>query len=228
MKKRKIKVAFLIAEKFPEPIGSFLLDQICGIIDLGIEVQIFVIGKKQDTKNNLDQIKKYKIIEKTIFLNIPENKILRLIKSIPLFLKNPYKGIKLINYFKYGKISLTLIPLYSYYKIKKYQKKFDILHCHFGPMGLVGLSLKNLNMNFKLVTSFHGGDVNSYPKIAGNNVYKILFKEGDLFTVNSNFTKSKIEELGCKDEKKIEVLPMIINFQKFYPKKRKKTRKLRS
>lgn len=217
----KIRVVFLIAEKFPEPIGSFILDQITGVIDEDVEVGIFVVGSRQEIDHNLEKLENYEIYEKTHYLNIPDNKIIRILKAIPLLIKNPFIAFKLMNYKKYGKMALTLIPLYAYHGIKNSKIKFDLMHSHFGPMGLAGLGLKDTKLVKKLLTSFHGGDVNGYPLKAGKNVYIPLFERGDFFTVNSKFTGEKIKELGCKNGEKVSVIPMIIDDEKFYPSRSK-------
>jgi colanic acid/amylovoran biosynthesis glycosyltransferase len=218
---KKIKVGFLIAEKFPEPLGSFLLDQITGVIDKGFDVKIFSVNENPQTENNREIIEKYDILEKTHFINLPKNKFVRFMRAIPLFLKYPVKSFKSLNVRKYGKISWTLLPLFVYDATKKVRKDFDIIHGHFGQLGLVGSVLKDLGVKGQLITSFHGGDVNSYPLKTNKDVYLPLFEKGDFFTVNSEFTKSKIVELGCKDFDKMKTLPMIIDSSKFDPSKTK-------
>ena len=112
--KKKIKVAFLIAERFQESVGSFLLDQITGLIDLGIDIKIFALSKKQDAKH--ENIEKYNILEKTTFLNVPRSEFIRLFDSIPILTKgifnNPIKVLKSFNTKRYGKMALTLNFLY--------------------------------------------------------------------------------------------------------------------
>lgn len=92
---------------------------------------------------------------------------------------------------------------------------FDIIHCHFGEVGNLGLHLKDIGViNGKIITSFHGHDANSVPNIYGKDIYADLFKKGELFTANTNFTKNQIINLGC-DEKKIIIHPEGLNMEKF-------------
>lgn len=85
---------------------------------------------------------------------------------------------------------------------------YDFIHCHFGMYGLIGVDLRDLGLiKGKVVTSFHGMDIHVYPKSSGPSVYKRLFSQGDLFTVNSNFTGECLIKLGCPSEK-ISKLPV--------------------
>lgn len=69
-------------------------------------------------------------------------------------------------------------------------------------------------MNGKIITSFHGVDVNQYPKSRGRDIYNKLFRKGDLFTCNTNFTKERVEKLGCPP-KKIKILPVGLRLENF-------------
>jgi len=147
---------------------------------------------------------------------MPHNKVKRILKAIFLIIRNfhkaPLKILKSLNVFKYGKTALSLRLLYVL--IPFLDKKFDIVHCHFGPNGIIGIYLKEIGISGKYITSFHGYDVNSYPKIMGENVYNDLFHGGNLFTTNTNFTKQQILKLGCR-EKKITILPEGFRIAKF-------------
>src|SRR5438132_374863 len=58
----------------------------------------------------------------------------------------------------------------------------------------------------KLLTAFHGYDVNSFPRDHGKDVYRKLFASGEAYTANTNFTADKAAALGCPREK-ITILP---------------------
>jgi len=154
---------------------------------------------------------------------MPSNKIKRILKAICLIIKNfhkaPLKILKSLNVFKYGKTTLSLKLLYTLIPFLD-EKDFDIIHCHFGPNGILGVCLKEIGIPGEYITSFHGYDVNCYPKIMGENVYNVLFKKGDLFTANTNFTRQKVIKLGC-DKNKIKILPVGLKIErfKFYPRK---------
>ena len=92
--------------------------------------------------------------------------------------------------------------------------EFDIIHSHFGPNGIIGAYLKEIGIPGKYLTNFHGYDVNSYPRIKGKDTYKNLFKVGDIFFANTNFTKQRLIQLGCIDSK-IIILPVGLNLDRY-------------
>ncbi len=210
-----MKIAFIVGG-FPSLSETFILNQITGLLDLGYEVEIFSEFNPKEKKVHSD-VEKYRLKDRAHYmLLIPNNKIKRILKAIFLIIKNfhkaPLKILKSLNVFEYGKAALSLRILYSL--IPFLDKNFDILHCHFGPNGIIGIYLKKIGISGKYITSFHGYDVNSYPKIMGENVYNDLFNGGDLFTTNTNFTKQQILKLECQ-EKKIIILPVGFRIVKF-------------
>ena len=209
-----MKIAFIVGG-FPTLSETFILNQITGLLDLGHDVEIFAQTNPKDKKIHTD-IEKYQLMKRVHYFSMPSNKIKRISKAIFLIIKNFYKAptkiLKSLNVFKYGKTALSLKFLYLL--VPFLDKKFDIIHCHFGPNGILGMYIKEMGISGKYITSFHGYDVNSYPKIAGKNVYNNLFKVEDLFTTNTNFTRQQVIKLGCR-EKKIKILPVGLKILKF-------------
>jgi len=210
-----MKIAFIVGG-FASLSETFILNQITGLLDLGYEVEIFSEFNPKEKKVHSD-VEKYRLKDRVHYmLLIPYNKIKRILKAIFLIIKNfhkaPLKILKSLNVFEYGKAALSLRLLYSL--IPFLDKNFDILHCHFGPNGIIGIYLKKIGISGKYITSFHGYDVNSYPKIMDEKVYNDLFNGGDLFTTNTNFTKQQILKLECQ-EKKIIILPVGLRIAKF-------------
>jgi len=209
-----MKIAFIL-DGFPTLSETFVLNQITGLLDMGYDVQIFAEFNSKEKKVH-PEVKNHHLMKCVHYFNVPHNKIKRILKAIVLIIANfhkaPIKILNSLNLFYYGKSALSLKRLY--YLIPFLGKKFDIIHCHFGPNGIIGVYLKEIGISAKYITSFHGYDVNSYPKIAGKNAYSDLFKKGDIFTVNTNFTKRRVVELGC-DEKKIIILPVGLRIERF-------------
>jgi len=209
-----MKIAFIVSA-FPVLSETFILNQITGLIDLGHEVDIFASSKPNEKKIHSD-VKKYNLINKTHYFHIPKTRKKRIMYAFKIFLKNFYKKplvlLKALNFFKYGSFYNVLNNLF--YLAPFLNKDYDIIHCHFGPNGIIGVHLKEIGIPGKYLTSFHGYDVNSYPKIMGKNVYNVLFKNGDLFTANTNFTRQQVVKLGC-DEEKIIILPVGLRVEKF-------------
>jgi colanic acid/amylovoran biosynthesis glycosyltransferase len=84
---------------------------------------------------------------------------------------------------------------------------YTAVHAHFGPNGAYVARLKALGLfsQSRFITSFHGYDLEL--SVAKGNAYQDLFDAGDIFTVNSSFSKQKLLRLGCPPDK-IRILPV--------------------
>jgi len=215
-----MKVAFIVG-RFPALSETFILNQITGLLDMGYDVEIFAQVNPNEKKVHSD-VKKYHLIERTHYFSMPRNKIKRILRAVyPIitnFHKGPIKTMKSLNIFKYRKKALSLTLLYLL--IPFLDKKFDIIHCHFGPNGIIGSLLKEIGVEGEIITTFHGYDMSTFILSNGSDVYKDLFLNGDLFLPISEFWKKKLVKLNC-NEKKIMVHRMGINFKKFKYSERK-------
>jgi len=216
-----MKIAFMVGG-FPNLSETFILNQITGLLNLGYEVEIFSEYNSKEKKMHPD-VEKYQLMRRVHYFAMPYNKIRRILKAIFLIIKNfhkaPLKILKSLNFFKYGKEALYLKLLYLI--IPFLDKNYDILCCHFGINGINGRYLKEIGLDAKLITIFHGHDMSSFVVSNGDEVYNKLFLKGDLFLPISNYWKRKLIKLGC-NEKKIIVHHMGINLEKFKFFERKK------
>jgi len=217
-----MKIAFIVTD-FPKLSETFILNQITGLLELGHEVEIFAFYNPKEKKVH-DDVEKYRLMERVHYFNIPDSMIKRVLKAIFLiitnFHKSPIKILKSLNVFKYGKKALSLKLLYVV--VPFLGKKFDIIHCHFGPNGIIGAYLKEGGINSKLITTFHGYDMSMFISNHGEDIYKNLFLKGDLFMPISEHWKKKLIEMGC-EEGKIIVHRMGIDVEKFEFSERRKT-----
>ncbi|PIN91697.1 colanic acid biosynthesis glycosyltransferase WcaL [Candidatus Pacearchaeota archaeon CG10_big_fil_rev_8_21_14_0_10_31_9] len=213
---KKMKIVFLVGE-FPKMTETFILNQITGLIDEGYDLKIVSLNKSKDTEI-AEEVKKYNLLEKTEYINVPRDKKTRLKKAINLVLRNlalhPVKTLKSINFFKYGKVALTLNPLYVNMFFLRMKEEFDIIHCHFGQRGLYGANLKDIGIKGKLITSFYGGDLSYFVKQTNKNIYKPLVNNGDLFLPLCSDFGDRLLKLGF-DKEKIKVHHIGINLDKF-------------
>lgn len=217
-----MKIAFIV-DRFPALSQTFIINQITGLIDHGYEVDIYADRSYNNLKMHAD-VAKYNLLNHTYyFRNMPQNKFWRRANILGLILKYYYKRPKILlktlrlskslNLSKYGKYSIfkvlcTVIPFLD-------KGPYDIIHCHFGPCGILGVILKDLGVTKgKVITAFHGHDISAYLKEHGNNIYNSLFLKGDLFLPISERWKNTLIELGC-NERKIIVHRMGIDTSKF-------------
>lgn len=93
----------------------------------------------------------------------------------------------------------------------------DVIQCSV-PIytGLIGVILKYLN-NSKLVIYIHGSELLIFGKDKiRRKILKFVFDFADVIISNSNYTKNKAIELGA-DQKKVKVVNLGADTDKFYP-----------
>ncbi len=201
-----MKIAIVVGA-FPTISETFILDHITGLIDLGHNVEIFALDK-QDVGKVHPEVEKYGLLKKTHYIKIPQTKSKKILNGLSIIFKYIFKEplviLKCLNIFKYGRkvinfsIFMQVIPFLD--------KKFDIIHCHFGPIGKDFLFLKDI-FKAKFLVMLHGYDMSVYLASAGMDVYNELFKKADLLLPVSEYWKKKLVSLGC-DSRKIRVQHM--------------------
>jgi colanic acid/amylovoran biosynthesis glycosyltransferase len=217
-----MKIAFILSG-FPALSETFILNQITGLIDLGHDVKICALINPGGEKVHSD-VSAYRLMERVYYSGLPFNKINRVLKAIYLLLVNfpraPLSILKSLNFFKYGRYALSLSLFYYLLPFLKAGNRYDIVHCHFGPNGIIGMMLKELGIKGRIITSFHGSDLGQVVGGKIRGVYRDLFERGDLLTANSNYTRKSLMAAGCP-EYKIRQLPVGVNMDRFVYKPRK-------
>lgn len=200
-----MKIAFIVTI-FPVLSETFILSQITGLLDLGHEVEIFAHGNLNEGKVHPD-VKKYCLMERVHYFDntIYRSELKRVLKAICLiavnFHKAPIKILKSINIFKYGGDALSFSLLNK--TICFLGREFDIIHCHFGPNGILGTQLKEIGIGGKIITTFYGNDLTSFLQKEGNEVYSNLLACGDLFLPICNYFRKKLLDLNCEQKRVI-------------------------
>lgn len=210
-----MKIA-IIARKFPLLSETFILNQIAGLIERGHEVDIYAY-ELGDTFKMHPLVQKYQLLDRTYYAGIPANYYLRALKGMRLLLTNFFKIPLLLhslNIFKYGRSATSLKLLYTAILLID-KEPYDIIHCQFGDVGLVGTTLRNLGiLKGKLITHFRGSDISEYIRQFGDDFYNQLFNTGDIFLSNCEYFKHRLVKLGC-DEKKVVVYRSGIDCSRF-------------
>lgn len=225
-----MRIAFIVS-KFPALSQTFILNQITGLIDREHRVDIYAVQSDNNPRIHPD-VAKYNLLNHTYyFRELPSGKLRRYIGITGLIIKYFYKKpgslLKTWLLSSRGKGSILKILCAGFPFLDKHP--YDIIHCHFGPNGILGVTLKEMGVfEGKVVTTFHGYDISSYIRKHGDNVYNSLFLKGDMFLPISERWKNKLIELGCR-EQKIVVHRMGIDMSKFHfsPRESKKNDKVR-
>lgn len=213
---RAIKLV-IMAANFPSRSETFVTQHVTGMIDRGFKVSVIANGEDPSAWDNLGEHKE--LLRNNVFnYRVPKSKHLRVLGLLKMMQANLKKGrfqwFKSWNFFKYGQSSLNLTLPYLYNSALN-SGSIDILHCHFGPVGLLGVSLKKLGLVKKLIVTFHGYDLSQFVKSFHNgNPYIELFSEADLILPVSEHWKNQLLALGAPVNK-IHVSRVGIDIEKF-------------
>jgi colanic acid/amylovoran biosynthesis glycosyltransferase len=212
-----LKIAFYLG-KFPILSQTFVLNQITGMIDRGLEVTLYA-GKVVHHETIPSEIVKYSLLDRVKYVPaIPPSYAHRLLKAEWLaFSKGRWRRqmplLRALNVKKYGRYAASLRLFYAAVPPLPLPA-YDVIHAQFGPLGLKALALRQIGaLRGKLVTSFRGFDATSRLK-SQPQLFSELFREGDLFLPVSRSLRQKLIDHGC-DEEKIVVHHSGIDCEKF-------------
>ncbi|CAD5280420.1 Glycosyl transferases group 1 family protein [Alteromonas sp. 38] len=212
MENQKISVLYFL-NRFPLPSETFVIDQICGLMDRGIEISIISLIKG-DYENMHEKVIEYGLDKKTIYLSEQTKaKFTSRITSLGSSLFNP-KIFRLLNYFKYGSVAKNLLlPLLEK---KKEKSEFDYIIAHFGTAGVTAMKIMDAGvLQGKLIPVFHGADISKKKNLEAYQAdYRKLFSKSFALFPISDLWKRKLIELGA-DKSKTMVNRMGIDVVRF-------------
>lgn len=210
-----MRVAFVVGE-FPSVSETFILQQIASLLHAGVDVEVFPLEPLRPAKV---QHAEFGDIESRTYRKngTPEGVVGRwayLLRQYPTMNavtrstlgRTIFSGIQNPRRWAFGSLldNLRLLE----------RMPFDVVHAHFGHIGIRSACLPWNNRLPPLVTTFHGWDANVAPQKYGAGYYNTLFKYGSAFTVNSDFLRNRLISLGCPGEK-ITKIPMGVDVEKF-------------
>lgn len=127
----------------------------------------------------------------------------------------PIAVLDSVNILRHGRAALSLRLIHDRLPNWTAKREYDVIHCHFGPNGERAVRFRAASaLVGPIITSFHGYDVNVLPRTHGTTMYRSLFRDGDLFTVGSEFMRWQLLSLGAP-EAKILKHPMGVNLSVF-------------
>ena len=207
---KKLSVA-VIVPIFPNIVQTYVLSQIVALKNSDINT-VIVAGKRGKYKKLPPAISEYNILDDTIYISTEYNNVLKEILSLPLQNKLYIKALKTIiksrSWQKYGIKYFIKVLIRS----KIFTNTFNIIHSHSLFTSYDYLFLKE-HFSIPIVTTYHGM-VPEGVKQLDKDKQKMLFEKGDLFIVNTEFSKQQLIELGCLQEK-IKIIPQGINLKEF-------------
>lgn len=210
-----IRIAFMV-DAFPSLSTTFILNQITGMIDRGCEVDIYSLFRSADRNIHAD-VKKYHLLEKVVYFDVPRNRLKRVVYAVILIVTNfhrdPKKIIRSLNLLKYRNLPGILFLTHIFALVAFLNKQYDIIHCQFGTDGSIGIALKRMGVKSKIVTSFRGYDIRMGSE-KGGDIFKDIYEFGNCILPISINTSKMLLSFGT-DPNKLLVHPDGIDLCKF-------------
>lgn len=216
MSEEALRIAMLVGE-FPARSTTFIENQIRGLQARGHEVDV-IAARRGDVAAMDPRLRAAGLLDRTTFVDLPISRFERVAKAGSVALKGGSNGRALLkrslDYKRYGPLAASGDLLFSALSIEQ-PREYDILHCQFAPNALRGLFLRDAGLlSGRLITSFHGYGINTYPVRYGKDVYRSLFSEGDLFMANTQFIADRAASLGCPRDRLVQH-PMGVDLHRF-------------
>jgi colanic acid/amylovoran biosynthesis glycosyltransferase len=234
--KRPLRIALFVGT-FPAPSETFIARQAAGLLELGHEVDIYADLRGDLSGPRPPEMDRYQLLDRTIFMDLPpecapwelpawpeDGETWIPGSSSPLSnrhrlaqaeavrercrLRHAALTKQMLDPSEYGYRALSLSALHRLDRISGLARAghYDVAHAHFGPVGESFRFTREL-WQVPYLVSFHGYDFCTVPRREGPNCYGRLFQTADLVTVNSHYTWSRVQGLGCP-ETKLRKLPM--------------------
>jgi len=225
---RPLRIAFLLGT-FPVISETFILRQITGLLDQGHDVRIFANARPEASAPIHSEIAKYDLLNRTTYVAGPVESVVwelpmwplggrtwspgatkavanwrRFAVALPTMTRclchAPGLTRQLLSPREYRFQAASWSGLYRLATLCRVDGGFDVLHAHFGPVGNSFRFAREL-WSAPLVVSFHGYDFSTLVRKQGSTMYEKLFESANAITINSEFTRSRLEKLGCPSGK---------------------------
>ena len=131
----------VVVQDFPCVSETFVLNQVTGMIDLGHDVQVYPLGRR-NMKTVHEDFRDYNLLERVWTpTKVPKSKLKRILGAaslVPKFITNfGLNTLGLLNIMRHGRLASSLVLFYSAIPFLNKQWKPDIILCHFGNNGVV-------------------------------------------------------------------------------------------
>lgn len=214
-----MSILFVLPE-FPKYSETFVIDQIVGLLDRGLDVRILAISRGPNPAAG-DIVATRGLMERTTFIfdhsasastswQILAQRLRQVLPGLPRARVRRALSVR-----RYGHTAKSLVLAGAARRLKQPLKAQAII-AHFGPTGVLAANLRSLGLlEGPLYTVFHGYDLSRHSVLARHTEdYRRLFASGERMLPISTRWGLKLEALGCAPEK-IQVHRMGVDLDSF-------------
>lgn len=199
MSSSPVRVGFFVP-RFPVPSETFVNSQIEGLAERGADVDIISLDREPGALKMAGDLRAREV---RFAPQLPLNKAARLSGAWSVaagLRRRPDVIARSLNVLKWGKTASSLRLLYAAGPFVG--EWYDVIHCHFGPMGRLAVILREIGaLKGRITTVFHGYDVSNTIARRGASYYDLLFERADLLLPVSEHWRKRLLELGADPER---------------------------
>lgn len=194
-----MRIAFIVTS-FPKLSQTFILRQVTGLIDLGHDVQVYSDVASTDTIAH-PSVARYELHKRLINIRAARDRTPAALRALAMAPRLALRAPRALHFLSragsapYGGIK-ALTPRLEVLLAKR---KYDVVHCHFGTIGL-RYRFAGRFWGVPLMVTFYGSDFSLYPRIHGPGVYLPLFEAAGCVAVISRDMGHRLTTLGCPPE----------------------------
>lgn len=197
----------MLVRRFPTLSETFILNQITGLVDAGIDVDIFARSPGHDDAVHRDVLA-YRLMDRTRYLRTPRSRPGRLAAALAVW-RYPALALRCLERRRGRAASLALAHAAT---TVHRRGPHDVVHCQFGQFGLKAMTLRELGvLPGRILVAFRGADLTVDPDVEG---YRMLFQVADRVLPVCDAFRHRLVEMGC-DPGKIRVHRSGIDLSRF-------------
>jgi len=186
---------------FPAPSETFVVNQIEGLVEAGLRVDVVA---KSAGSNPEAAGERLGLREVRFQRPLAAGRFRRMLGGARLAAglarRHPAVAARSLDVVRHGRAAASLRLLYAAEPFVG--ERYDVVYCHFGPMGLQAVRLRQTGaLRGRVVTVFHGFDVSNTIKLRGPDYYADLFEHGDLLLPVSEYWRRRLIELGADPDR---------------------------
>jgi colanic acid/amylovoran biosynthesis glycosyltransferase len=200
----RLRVLFVLGE-FPSVSETFVLDQITGLVDRGMDVAVLAREPRVPAPEH-GAVARYDLRARTRYYPDTLRRRWRAAGELASCLaRAPIQAPRALGLClrvdRYGLDGLALGPLGRAVAARG-AGPVDAIVAHFGPNGIKALGLRDFGVTeAPIVTVFHGHDLSRWTRQHGVRGYRRLFSSTELMLPISDHGRARLIALGCPAEK---------------------------
>ena len=195
-----MRVAFFVSH-FPLVSETFVLNLAKGVIDAGHKLDVFALwGPPPEQRIVHPTVDRYRLMDRYAEPRIPRNKLARLAAAPRAFGRSlaahGHRALRTLPPANWRRRACNLRLLFESAMLA--QGDYDILHCQFASLAPMVLDHRDIGtLRGKLVVHIRGYDITQALPLAGPDVVKRVFGQGDWFLANSEHFRKVAIAAGC-------------------------------